>query len=95
MTGVDQAEKTVKYDQYWRKDVAYKFIDLTQGKFIDGCRDRYGNEMKLCVFRPLLCTLLRLNWAKQTPGRDWYGNVSSVEDNPTDSMNHCLCSPNS
>ena len=27
-----------------------------------------GNEMKLWCFRPLLCTLLRLNWAKQTPG---------------------------
>ena len=25
-------------------------------------------EMKLWCFRPLLCTLLRLNWAKQTPG---------------------------
>ena len=62
MTGVDQAEKTVKYDQYWRTDVTYKFIDLTQGKIIDGCRDRYGN-------------------------------VSSVEDNPTASMNHCPCSP--
>ena len=24
--------------------------------------------MKLWCFRPLLCTLLRLNWAKQTPG---------------------------
>ena len=27
----------------------------------------YRGEMKWC-FRPLLCTLLRLNWAKQTPG---------------------------
>ena len=26
----------------------------------------YGNEMM--VFRPFLCTLFRLNWAKQTPG---------------------------
>ena len=25
-------------------------------------------EMKLWCFRPLLCTLFRLNWAKQTPG---------------------------
>ena len=25
-------------------------------------------EMKWWCFRPLLCTLLRLNWAKQTPG---------------------------
>ena len=23
---------------------------------------------EIIVFRPLLCTLLRLNWAKQTPG---------------------------
>ena len=29
-----------------------------------------GNEMKMkwWCFRPLLCTLFRLNWAKQTPG---------------------------
>ena len=26
------------------------------------------NEMKWWCFRPLLCTLVRLNWAKQTPG---------------------------
>ena len=26
-------------------------------------------EMKWLCFRPLLCTLLRLNWAKQTPGK--------------------------
>ena len=26
------------------------------------------NEMKWWCFRPLLCTLFRLNWAKQTPG---------------------------
>ena len=28
----------------------------------------YRNEMKWWCFRPLLCTLSRLNWAKQTPG---------------------------
>ena len=55
MTGVDQAEKNVKYDQYWRKDVAYKFIDLTQGKFIDGCRDRYGNVSIVCWSLTSLC----------------------------------------
>ena len=30
---------------------------------LGGC---HGNEMM--VFRPILCTLFRLNWAKQTPG---------------------------
>ena len=34
-----------------------------------GNNDRYvGWKMKWWCFRPLLCTLLRLNWAKQTPG---------------------------
>ena len=28
----------------------------------------YMEEMKKRCFRPLLCTLFRLNWAKQTPG---------------------------
>ena len=28
----------------------------------------FGMEMKWWCFRPLLCTLFRLNWAKQTPG---------------------------
>ena len=28
----------------------------------------YWREMKWWCFRPLLCTLFRLNWAKQTPG---------------------------
>ena len=27
----------------------------------------YGED-EMMVFRPLLCTLFRLNWAKQTPG---------------------------
>ena len=32
------------------------------------------NEMKWWCFRPLLCTLFRLNWAKQTPG----ANVADI-----------------
>ena len=27
-----------------------------------------GRENDMMVFRPLLCTLFRLNWTKQTPG---------------------------
>ena len=42
---IDQAEKTVRDEQYLRDGVAYKFIELTHGKFIDGCRDRYGSVL--------------------------------------------------
>ena len=42
----------------WRDFVTVWFI---QGLMFD-------KEMKWWCFRPLLCTLFRLNWAKQTPG---------------------------
>ena len=56
-------------EQYGRNDVAYKFIDLTHCKFIDGSRDRYGSvlsaednlaaSMNHCLNSPN-CRLVRL-----------------------------------
>ena len=45
LTRFTQAEKTVRDEQYRRDDVAYRFIELKHGKFIDGCRDRYGSVL--------------------------------------------------
>ena len=47
-------------------------ILLSSARYMEGYHDALVNlwccKMKWWCFRPLLCTLFRLNWAKQTPG---------------------------
>ena len=43
-------------------------VTLTSLPASSTCQESQGRLRKLWCFRPLLCTLLRLNWVKQTPG---------------------------
>ena len=42
---IDRAQMTIRDERYLLDGAAYKFIDLGHGKFIDGCRDQYGNVL--------------------------------------------------
>ena len=71
----------LQYHVYWYNKAKHKTYNLwthyfcwcthTFGKSSPSVWHRRDVEMKLWCFRPLLCTLFRLNWAKQTPGIMW------------------------
>ena len=49
----------VEIDRFFKKYIGNKINPLHRITF---------NRKEMMVFRPLLCTLIRLNWAKHTPG---------------------------
>ena len=65
----------VSQDNRWHSFVRLYYIrlglndgTLTQLRSFSASQVSQMCEMKLWCIRPLLCTLFRLNWAKQTPG---------------------------
>ena len=62
--------KYTKAQNIQHMDTLLMLMYTTIWKLFTFCltQERCINEMKLWCFRPLLCTLLKLNWAKQTPG---------------------------
>ena len=69
------SDTSFKHSWFWRGRRSHVYIisgiSFNHSWFWRGGRCSHISvisEMKWWCFRPLLCTLFRLNWAKQTPG---------------------------